>query len=200
MQQQECSIKQVNEGGFFYGCKTDHVGDLFRDHDRSRSDVQEACFQCYRICTWRKECGTVAHSLCLWYFLFFSSSIRWIWLTVWMEIWTGIYLDRTWECFSWKSSGLGGAWTKDKDHAPTNLQAATMPDFFGKRFDSHALRIAASAIVFIFLIPYTASLYNGLSRLFGMAFDIPYSVCVILMATLTGIYVILGGYMATAHQ
>ena len=51
-----------------------------------------------------------------------------------------------------------------------HLQAATMPDFFGKRFDSHALRIAASAIVFIFLIPYTASLYNGLSRLFGMTF------------------------------
>jgi SSS family solute:Na+ symporter len=79
-----------------------------------------------------------------------------------------------------------------------HLQAATMPDFFGKRFDSNALRIAASAIVFIFLIPYTASLYNGLSRLFGMAFDIPYVVCVILMATLTGVYVILGGYMATA--
>lgn len=79
-----------------------------------------------------------------------------------------------------------------------HLQAATMPDFFGKRFDSNALRIAASAIVFVFLIPYTASLYNGLSRLFGMAFDIPYTVCVVLMATLTGVYVILGGYMATA--
>lgn len=79
-----------------------------------------------------------------------------------------------------------------------HLHAATMPDFFGKRFDSNALRIAASAIVFIFLIPYTASLYNGLSRLFGMAFDIPYAVCVVLMATLTGVYVILGGYMATA--
>lgn len=79
-----------------------------------------------------------------------------------------------------------------------HLQAATMPDFFGKRFDSNALRIAASGIVFVFLIPYTASLYNGLSRLFGMAFDIPYTFCVVLMATLTGIYVILGGYMATA--
>ena len=79
-----------------------------------------------------------------------------------------------------------------------HLSAATMPDFFGKRFDSNALRIAASAIVFVFLIPYTASLYNGLSRLFGMAFDVPYAVCVVLMATLTGIYVILGGYMATA--
>ncbi|MBQ8305824.1 MAG: sodium/solute symporter [Blautia sp.] len=79
-----------------------------------------------------------------------------------------------------------------------HLTAATMPDFFGKRFDSNALRIAASAICFIFLIPYTASLYNGLSRLFGMAFDIPYTACVIMMATLTGVYVILGGYMATA--
>lgn len=79
-----------------------------------------------------------------------------------------------------------------------HLQAATMPDFFGKRFSSNALRIAASAIVFVFLIPYTASLYNGLSRLFGMSFNIPYEMCVILMATLTGVYVILGGYMATA--
>ena len=79
-----------------------------------------------------------------------------------------------------------------------HLQAATMPDFFGKRFSSNALRIAASAIVFVFLIPYTASLYNGLSRLFGMSFNIPYEVCVVLMATLTGVYVILGGYMATA--
>ena len=79
-----------------------------------------------------------------------------------------------------------------------HLSAATMPDYFGKRYDSNALRIAASVISFIFLIPYTASVYNGLSRLFGMAFDIPYSVCVIVMAALTGVYVILGGYMATA--
>lgn len=79
-----------------------------------------------------------------------------------------------------------------------HLQAATMPEYFGKRYSSKALRVASSAIAFIFLIPYTASVYNGLSRLFGMAFDIPYTVCVIVMAVLTGAYVILGGYMATA--
>jgi SSS family solute:Na+ symporter len=73
-----------------------------------------------------------------------------------------------------------------------------MPDFFGSRYNSQALRIVASAIAFIFLVPYTASVYNGLSRLFGMAFDVPYWVCVLFMAVLTGIYVILGGYMATA--
>ena len=79
-----------------------------------------------------------------------------------------------------------------------HLDSATMPQFFGERFGSGALKLCASAIIFIFLIPYTASLYNGLSRLFGMAFDIDYSVCVVVMAVLTGIYVIAGGYMATA--
>ena len=79
-----------------------------------------------------------------------------------------------------------------------HLSSATMPDFFGKRFADKRLKVAASVIVFVFLIPYTASLYNGLSRLFSMAFDIDYAVCVIVMAVLTGIYVIAGGYMATA--
>ena len=79
-----------------------------------------------------------------------------------------------------------------------HLNAATMPEFFGKRYSSSALKIVASAIIFVFLVPYTASLYNGLSRLFGMAFDIPYIPCVIAMAILTGVYVVLGGYVATA--
>ena len=78
------------------------------------------------------------------------------------------------------------------------LNSATMPQFFGERFGSQPLKIGASVIIFIFLIPYTASLYNGLSRLFGMAFNIDYSVCIILMAVLTAVYVIAGGYMATA--
>lgn len=78
------------------------------------------------------------------------------------------------------------------------LNSATMPEFFGRRYGSKALKIGASAIIFVFLIPYTASLYNGLSRLFGMAFNIDYTVCIVIMAALTGVYVIAGGYMATA--
>ncbi|WP_052241488.1 sodium:solute symporter family protein [Berryella intestinalis] len=77
------------------------------------------------------------------------------------------------------------------------LNAATMPEFFGKRFGSNALRIASAAIIFVFLIPYTASVYNGLSRLFGMAFGIPYEACVVIMAIATCAYVVLGGYTAT---
>ena len=79
-----------------------------------------------------------------------------------------------------------------------HLNSATMPQFFQMRYDSRKLKLAASAVIFIFLIPYTASLYNGLSSLFGMAFNIDYSVCVIVMAVLTAVYVIAGGYMATA--
>ncbi len=78
------------------------------------------------------------------------------------------------------------------------LSSKTMPDFFEKRFFSKGLKIAASFIVFIFLIPYTASLYNGLSSLFHIAFNIPFWVVIVAMAALTGAYVIFGGYMATA--
>ena len=78
------------------------------------------------------------------------------------------------------------------------LGSSTMPEFFGRRFSSPSLKVGASVITFLFLIPYTASLYNGLSRLFEMAFGMDYTVCIVVMALLTGIYVIAGGYMATA--
>ena len=79
-----------------------------------------------------------------------------------------------------------------------HLNSKTMPEFFEKRYASKTLKIVASAIVFVFLIPYTASLYNGLSSLFGIAFNVPYWACILVMAILTGVYVVFGGYMATA--
>ncbi len=79
-----------------------------------------------------------------------------------------------------------------------HLGSKTMPDFFEKRYNSKNLKVLASFIVFVFLIPYTASLYNGLSSLFNNVFSIPYWVVVVIMAVLTGVYVIFGGYMATA--
>ena len=79
-----------------------------------------------------------------------------------------------------------------------HLDSATMPEYFEKRFNSKTMKIISALIVFVFLIPYTASVYNGLSRLFGMAFNVDYSVCVIGMAVITAVYVIVGGYKATA--
>ncbi|MBQ4224601.1 MAG: sodium:solute symporter [Prevotella sp.] len=79
-----------------------------------------------------------------------------------------------------------------------HIESRTMPDFFGTRYHSEWLRVTASIIVFVFLIPYTAGVYKGISTLFEMGFGIPYEYCVIIMAILTAIYVILGGYKATA--
>ncbi len=79
-----------------------------------------------------------------------------------------------------------------------HLSSSTMSDFFGKRYLSPALKIASAVIIFIFLIPYTASLYNGLSRLFAMAFHIDFWICIVIMAVLTAVYVVAGGYTATA--
>ena len=78
------------------------------------------------------------------------------------------------------------------------LDARTMPEYFGKRYQSTALQVIGSVIAFVFLVPYTAGVYNGLSRLFGMAFSVDYHICVIVMALLTAVYVIAGGYVATA--
>ena len=79
-----------------------------------------------------------------------------------------------------------------------HLGSRTMPDFFGLRFRSKALRLVAAVVVFVFLIPYTASLFNGLAQLFSASFALPYWGWVIIMAVLTGIYVIVGGYMGSA--
>ncbi len=79
-----------------------------------------------------------------------------------------------------------------------HIQSRTMPDFFGTRFGDEGLRVVASIIAFVFLIPYTAGVYMGISKLFEMGFGIPYTYCAIIMACLTAVYVILGGYKATA--
>lgn len=84
-----------------------------------------------------------------------------------------------------------------------HLEATTMPEFFGKRYNSKSLKIVASLIVFVFLIPYSASVFNGLSYLFTSALglsDVKYGfeLCIVCMSILTAVYVILGGYMSTA--
>ena len=79
-----------------------------------------------------------------------------------------------------------------------HIESRTMPDFFGTRFDSQGLRVTASVIAFVFLITYTSGVYKGISTLFEMGFGIPYEYCVVIMAVLTAVYVILGGYKATA--
>jgi SSS family solute:Na+ symporter/sodium/proline symporter len=78
------------------------------------------------------------------------------------------------------------------------LDASTMPDFFLKRYNSRGLKITAALIIFIFLAPYCASVYQGLGYFFESAFGIPYVWCMVGMAAFTALYLLAGGYIATA--
>lgn len=80
----------------------------------------------------------------------------------------------------------------------SKLSAKTMPEFFQKRYGSQGLKLASAIVIFLFLIPYSASVYNGLSSLFGIVFGIPGWAIMLALAALTALYLFFGGYFATA--
>ena len=80
----------------------------------------------------------------------------------------------------------------------SRLSAKTMPEFFEKRYDSKNIKLISAIVIFLFLIPYSASVYNGLSSLFTIVFGIPGWVIMVLLALLTAVYLFFGGYFATA--
>ncbi len=78
------------------------------------------------------------------------------------------------------------------------LNTKTMPEFFEKRYGDEKIKIFSAVIIFIFLIPYSASVYNGISSLFETVFEIPGWIVIIVLALLTALYLFFGGYFATA--
>ncbi len=78
------------------------------------------------------------------------------------------------------------------------LGASTMPAFFEKRYLSKGLKVFSAILIFVFLVPYSASVYQGLGTLFESLLGIPYEICMIAMVAITAAYLIVGGYMATA--
>ncbi len=110
--------------------------------------------------------------------------------------------------FSAVWSGIGNAlvggllaWSllaKPARQMAERLNVSTLPSFFEKRYQSKTLRVLTSLIIFIFLLPYSASVYKGLGRMFEMAMGFDYTYCVIGIALLSSIYLFLGGYKATA--
>lgn len=80
----------------------------------------------------------------------------------------------------------------------TRLGAMTMPEFLGARYRDNNLKIFSALVIFIFLVPYSASVYMGLSYLFNQIFGIPYLYVAVFMCVLTGLYLVLGGYRAVA--
>ena len=80
------------------------------------------------------------------------------------------------------------------------LNARTMPDYFEKRYHSKGMKILASTIIFIFLVPYSAAVYKGLGSLFSAVFpNVETWVWMLIIACLTAVYLVAGGYIATAY-
>ena len=80
------------------------------------------------------------------------------------------------------------------------LDARTMPDYFEKRYQSKGLKILASVIIFVFLVPYSAAVYKGLGSLFSAVFPgVETWVWMLMIACLTAIYLVAGGYIATSY-
>lgn len=78
------------------------------------------------------------------------------------------------------------------------LNTMTMPEFLEARYKSRGIKIFAALVIFIFLVPYSASVYMGLSYLFNQIFGIPYLYATIFMCLLTAVYLVMGGYRALA--
>ncbi|MCI6908029.1 MAG: sodium:solute symporter [Eubacteriales bacterium] len=79
-----------------------------------------------------------------------------------------------------------------------NLEARTMPEFFASRYENRGMKLFAACIIFIFLVPYAASVYKGLGMLFSAVFPgTPDWVCMALVALLTAICLTLGGYVSS---
>lgn len=73
----------------------------------------------------------------------------------------------------------------------------SMPQLFEKRFGSPAMRLFSCVVIFVFLIPYSASVYKGLTSVCSVILGINEQVCMIIIAIASALLLVLGGYMAT---
>ncbi len=79
------------------------------------------------------------------------------------------------------------------------LNASTMPEFFNARYLSRPMKLFSAVVIFVFLLPYAASVYTGLGYLFNAVFpNLSFVYCMLIIAGLSAFYLVLGGYTATS--
>lgn len=77
-----------------------------------------------------------------------------------------------------------------------HLDSITMPEFLAERYDCKALKPLSALVIFLFLLPYSASVYKGLGHLFEVNLGVDYIYVEIAMAAVTAVYLLFGGYLA----
>lgn len=79
------------------------------------------------------------------------------------------------------------------------LNASTTPEFFAARFGSNFMKVAGALVIFLFLLPYSASVFAGLTYLFQEVFKISMTTALTVVVSITGLYIVFGGYKAAAR-
>ncbi|MFC2104145.1 sodium:solute symporter [Bacteroidota bacterium] len=104
-------------------------------------------------------------------------------------IWIGVFnaligVLGVWAIMGWKIKKMS-----------IEYNVSTLSEFLEKRYDSKYLKLASSIAIFVFLVPYSAAVFIGLSKLFEASFpEIEYWHIVVAMGAFTSIYLALGGY------
>lgn len=80
------------------------------------------------------------------------------------------------------------------------IGANTIPDFFANRFGkgSEVLLMISAGIIIIFFVPYTASGFASVGKLFNSLFGWDYHMAMIVGAIIIATYTVLGGFLAAS--
>ncbi len=82
--------------------------------------------------------------------------------------------------------------------AASRLKLKTMPDFLEKRYGSKAMKTFAAVVIFIFLVPYSASVYKGLASVAEVLLEVDVNICMIVIAVVALFLLVFGGYLVQA--
>ncbi len=132
--------------------------------------------------------GTAYFSAVL--FIGFAGSIGWefgfsgLWIALFNAL-VGVFL--VWSVFGWRIKRV-----------TSEMGVTTMSEFLEKRYGSPLFKLLSALVIFIFMIPYSAAVFMGLSYLFTTTFGIPFLYALIFMGALTSIYLVMGGYKSMA--
>jgi solute:Na+ symporter, SSS family len=88
-----------------------------------------------------------------------------------------------WAVFGWRIKKMS-----------VEYKVSTLSEFLEKRYNSPAFKLLSAIVIFVFMIPYSAAVFMGLSYLFTTTFGIDYAYALLFMGLLTAIYLVLGGY------
>ncbi len=132
--------------------------------------------------------GTAYFSAVL--FIGFAGNIGWnfgfsaLWIAVFNAL-VGVLL--VWWIIGWRVK-----------RAAAEYGVSTMPEFLQKRYGSNTLKLLSSIVIFVFMIPYSAAVFMGLSYLFTSNFEVEYWHALVAMGMFTAIYMVMGGYKSMA--